>query len=166
MELSIDAPLRLNIGAGNKVLPGWTSVGLEDHHQVKADIRKIPLPDDCADEAQAIHVLEHLNRWDAPDALSEWLRVLKPGAMIGIELPELLRCCRAILKGLPRQEGLQGLFGEWELRDEMMMHRHGWTEAELADELKKAGFVKVRFVRPHYHGRRDHRDMRAEAFKP
>lgn len=166
MELPVGTPVRLNIGAGNKVLNGWISVGLEAHHQVQADIRKLPLPDNCADEAQAIHVLEHLNRWDAPDALAEWLRVLKPGAMIGIELPELFRCCRAILKGAPRQEGIQGLFGEWELKDELMMHRHAWTEAELQEELQKAGFRDVRFVRPIYHGKRDKRDMRAEAFKP
>ncbi len=148
------------------MLPGWTSVGLESHHQIRADIRTLPLPENFAEEAQAIHVLEHLNRWDAPAALAEWLRVLKPGAMIGIELPELLRCCKAILKGAAPQEGLQGLFGEWQLKDELMMHRHGWTEAELAGELQKAGFVGVRFVLPRYHGRRAHRDMRAEAFKP
>lgn len=166
MDILDRSPLRLNIGAGKKVLPGWTSVGLDDKHEVHADIRALPLPDSCADEAMAIHVLEHLNRWDAPAALAEWLRVLKPGAMIGIELPELHRCCRAILKGAPRQEGIQGLFGEWELRDETMIHRHGWTESELQEELQKAGFTGVRFVRPLFHGRRDKRDMRAEAFKP
>jgi predicted SAM-dependent methyltransferase len=166
LDLSIDAPLKIDIGAGKKTHPGWTTVGLESHHQIQTDIRKLPLPDACVDEAQAIHVLEHLNRWDAPAALADWCRVLKSGAMIGIELPELLRCCRAILKGAAPQEGIQGLFGEWQLRDEMMMHRHGWTEAELSDELYKAGFVRVRFVRPRFHGHRDLRDMRAEAFKP
>lgn len=160
-------PLKLDIGAGNKTLTGWTSLGLEPHHQIKADLRDLsPVETNSVDEAQAIHVLEHLPRWDAPAALAEWFRVLKPGAMIGIELPELLRCCKAILKGAPRQEGIQGLFGEWELRDEMMLHKHAWTEAELADELTKAGFTGIRFVLPRYHGRRAHRDMRAEAFKP
>lgn len=167
MDLSLESPLKLDIGAGNKVLEGWTSLGLEEHHQIRADLRDLSaVATGSVDEAQAIHVLEHLNRWEAPTALAEWFRVLKPGAMIGIELPELLRCCRAILKGAPRQEGIQGLFGEWELRDEMMLHKHGWTEAELADELDKAGFTSIRFVRPRFHGKRSNRDMRAEAFKP
>ena len=166
MELHSEPPVRLNIGAGKKRPEGFTNLGLHPDHDIVSDIRTLPLPDDSVDEAMAIHVLEHVNRWEAPAMLAEWLRVLKPGAMIGIELPELFRCCRAILAGAPPNEGLQGLFGEWQLQDETMLHKHAYSEAELRDELEKAGFVNIRFVRPHFHGRRENRDMRAEAFKP
>jgi len=159
--------IRLNLGAGSKVLPGWLAVGLEPHHDFNADLRDLAsVPDEYADEAMGIHVIEHIPRWQVPDMLQHWKRVLKPGGMLAIECPDLLKCCKNILKGLPRQEGIQGLFGEWELHDEMMLHKHGWCPEEMQQVLGEAGFERIRFVRPVFHGRRDHRDLRAECFKP
>lgn len=165
MELLVAAPIRLNIGAGSKTHEGWTSVGLEDHHEIQCDVRKLPLPDDHADEAMAIHVLEHLWRWDALDALREWRRVLKPGGRLIIEQPELLRVCRNILTNPNPQMGIKGMFGDPEGRNELMMHKWCWSETELKKELLAAGFVKVKIGKPEFHGKRDRRDMRLEAIK-
>jgi len=165
MDVPAASPVRLNIGAGGKREEGWISVGLEEHHEVQCDVRKIPLPDDYADEAMAIHVLEHLNRWDAVPALAEWRRVLKPGAKLVLELPELRRCCTAVLDGMDGYDGVSGLFGDPESRDELMMHRWCWTEEELKRALGEAGFRKVRTGPLQYHGRRRWRDMHMEAFK-
>lgn len=159
--------IRLNLGAGRKVIPGWVSVGLEPQHEFQCDLRTLEtIPNDYADEAMGIHVIEHIHRWEVPSMLLEWRRVLKHGAKLAIECPDLLKCCRNILKGLPRQEGIQGLFGEWELKDPMMMHVHGWTEAEMRQVLEEAGFSKIAFTTPLFHGRRAHRDLRVEAIKP
>lgn len=155
--------MRLNLGAGNKAFEGWLAVGLEAHHDVKADVRSLPLPDDYADEAMAIHVLEHLNRWEAPAALREWRRVLKPGGLLVLELPDLLKCCKAVLSGAPPRNGLLGLYGDPAEREELMMHRWGWTPAEVIKELQAAGFTKIRERVPEFHGRRVFRDMRIEA---
>lgn len=156
-------PIRLNIGAGNKAFEGWTSVGLEPQHEIQADVRSIPVPDHYADEAMVIHVLEHLNRWEAPAALREWRRVLKPGGLLIIEQPDLLKCCRAVLAGAAPREGLLGLYGDPREGDGMMMHKWGWTPAELIKELQAAGFTKIKEKPPQFHGRRVNRDMRIEA---
>lgn len=158
-------PIRLNIGAGRKNFDGFLSVGLEDHHDIKTDIRSLPLPDNSVDEAMAIHVVEHINRWEVLDMLKDWLRVLKPGALLVIEQPELLRCCKAILKGHADQEGMWGLFGDPGHRDELMMHRWGYRESEMHQILRDAGFSRTESALPRYHGRRAHRDMRIEAWK-
>jgi SAM-dependent methyltransferase len=156
-------PVRLNIGAGAKRPEGFLSVGLEPEHDVVCDVRSIPLPDGCAEEAMAIHVLEHLDRWDAPAALAEWRRVLKPGGLLILELPDFLKCCAAVLRGAPAREGLLGIWGDPEMRDPLMMHRWGWTVDELKRELRAAGFSKVRERAPQFHGKRTRRDMRLEA---
>lgn len=155
--------MRLNIGAGNKAFDGWLSLGYEAHHDIKADVRSIPLPDASVDEAMAIHVLEHLNRWEAPAALREWRRILKPGGLLVLELPDLVKCCRAVAAGEPVRNGLMGLFGDPSHQDELMMHRWGWSTGEVIGELKAAGFTKVKEKTPMFHGKRVRRDMRVEA---
>ncbi len=156
-------PIRLNIGAGNKAFEGWIAVGLEPQHDIQSDVRSIPVPDGYADEAMAIHVLEHLEYWDAPAALREWRRVLKPGGLLIIEQPDLLKCCRGILAGAAPRDGLWGLYGNPNDRDPMMMHKWAWSAAELIAELKAAGFTKIKERPLQFHGRRAHRDMRIEA---
>lgn len=165
MEIPAATPIRLNIGAGSKIHEGWTSVGLEDHHAIQCDVREIPVPDDYADEAMAIHVLEHLWRWDALDALKEWRRILKPGGRLIIEQPELFRVCRNILSNPSPRLGIQGMFGDPSGRNELMMHKWCWSESELKKELFAAGFSKVKIGTPEFHGKRIKRDMRLEATK-
>lgn len=163
MEIST---LKINIGAGSKVFEGWQSVGLEDSHDIRCDVRQIPLPDDSADEAMAIHVLEHIWRWDAEKTLAEWHRVLKPGGRLVLEMPELIRCCRNIIDGFGGdQHGIKGLFGDPSGANELMMHKWCWTEAELKIALESVGFRKVKFKQPEHHGKRRNRDMRAECLK-
>lgn len=165
LDLPEGTPVRLNIGAGDKVHEGWLSVGLAAHHDIHSDIRALPLPDNSVDEALAIHVIEHIHRWEVPAMLRDWHRVLKPGAVLVIEQPELLRCCKAILAGADDRNGLWGLFGDPGYRDPLMTHKWAWTVGELMAELRRAGFRKLSEARPKFHGKRNHRDMRIEATK-
>jgi predicted SAM-dependent methyltransferase len=166
MEISPDTPCRLNLGAGNKRMEGWLAVGLEEQHEVRCDIRSIPLPDACADEALACHVVEHLTPWDVVPALKEWLRLLKPGAMLALELPDLFKCCRAVLAGKGPRDGLWGLYGEPLREDELMLHRWAYSPESLSTLLREAGFVKIKLRAPQFHAQRIDRDMRIEARKP
>lgn len=47
------------------------------------------MPDDYADEIYSGHLLEHYSRDDAPKALAEWKRVLKPGAVLTVTIPDV-----------------------------------------------------------------------------
>lgn len=165
MDISSQTPLRLNLGAGAMLVEGWVSVGLADTHDIKTDLRKLPLPDACADEAMAIHVFEHFYRWEADAVLLEWHRVLKPGAKLILELPELLRCCRNVLEGTAIRRGLWGLFGDPGYEDPLMVHRWCWSESELKEALVLAGFKKIRFGLPQWHGKKSLRDIRVECIK-
>lgn len=158
-----DEPIRLNVGAGGQVLDGWLSVDLAGDPDIRADVRALPLPDNYADEIQAIHVFEHLHRWDALDTLIEWHRVLKPGGRLAIEVPDLLKCCSNILGGMPERAGIFGLFGDPQHHEPLMLHKWCYTRKELATLMRDAGFPKPRLKPVQWH--KKYRDMRLEGVK-
>jgi SAM-dependent methyltransferase len=155
--------LRLNLGCGKQRLPGYTAVDLDGEPDIKSDVRKLPLDDGVADEVMAIHVFEHLSFLDAAPALAEWFRVLKPGGLIVLEMPDLLRCCANILNGETPRLGIFGLYGE-PLGPDLMQHKWGWSTATLGQALRDAGFIKVKVKPVQFH--KKNRDMRLEARKP
>lgn len=155
--------IKLNLGAGGQVLEGWVSVDLVGEPDIRSDVRKLPLPDGYADEIQAIHVFEHLYRWEALDTLIEWHRVLKPGGRLALEMPDLLKCCANILGGGNDRAGLWGLYGDPQYLEPLMVHKWAYSPAELANLMREAGFAKPKLKPVQFH--KKYRDMRLEGVK-
>lgn len=162
--------MKLNIGCGNRRLPGYT--GTDAVPRPGADIvapaDKIPLPDGCADEVLAVHVWEHFLLWECDGVAAEWRRLLKPGGLLVLEMPDLIKCCRNILEGRETKKrdqlGMWGLFGDATLQDVHMLHRWGWTFATLQPFLADRGFVKIVERETVFHpAGRGVRDFRLEA---
>lgn len=132
---------------------------------VEADLRKLPFPDDYADQARAIHVIEHFQVWEAPAVIKEWVRVLKPGGELVIECP----CLEKILKlfdvpNIPPFMTYWGLFGDPRLEDPLMMHKWCWSEKHLARLMAECGLVNLHGAPAKFH--QPVRDMRLVGFKP
>jgi len=164
MELSSESnQLRLNLGCGKQRIEGFVGVDLDPSAEMVADIRNLPVADGVVDHAMAIHVLEHLPRWEAPKALAEWYRVLKPGSVLAVEVPDLHACCNAILNGADDRFGLWGLFGDPGYQSELMVHRWAYSKDELVREFRAAGFRKIRLKPPVFHKKL--RDFRIEGTK-
>lgn len=159
MEIPAGEVIRLNIGGGTKRYGGWLNVDIREDADIVSDVRAIPVPDHYADEAMAIHILEHLWRWEAVDVLKEWRRVLKPGGMLAVEVPDLVKISQWIARGelLGAQRGLHG---DEVSKEPPMTHRWTWHAQELVLAMKEAGFSKVRVLEPIYHKRS--RDMRVQ----
>lgn len=97
--------------------------------------------------------------------LVEWYRLLKPGGRLILELPNLEKACRNLLKGLNDQMSMWPIYGDWNRGDEYMMHKHGYTPKTIKGLLKECGFSNISILPPQTHGRRANRDMRVEAVK-
>ena len=170
--------LRLNIGAGRHVLDGWINIDVAASPRASRppdiinDARSIDLPDQCAIEVMAIHLIEHFYRWEVPTVLAEWRRLLKPGGKIALECPNVLKCCQNVVDGLvrggkdPEQLGMWGLYGDPREENPLMVHKWGWTPDTLSGELRRAGFDRIRETPTQWHAcGRAHRDMRIEAIR-
>ncbi len=138
-------------------------VSIDPH--IECDLRSIPLPDDYADEARAIHVIEHFQVWDAPLALAEWVRVLKPGAQLALECPCLDKIVKLFdVPNIPPHMTYWGLYGDPRMKDPLMMHHWCYTEMQLVKFMAGAGLVNIRGEVPRFH--QQVRDMRVIGTKP
>jgi hypothetical protein len=178
-DRAIEPPLRLNLGCGDKILPGYVNVDVAPSRggqrpDVLCDLHRLePFADDSADEVMAIHVVEHFWRWEVADVLREWLRVLKPGGRMILECPNLLTACAELLKDPgraagPGQEGQRTmwvLYGDPHWRDPLMCHRWNYTPESLRALMEEVGLVNVR-QEPAQFKLREPRDMRLVGEKP
>ena len=151
--------MRLNLGCGNKKIPGFIGVDIKSA-DVVADIRKLPFDDDSADEIMAIHVCEHFYVHEIIGVLAEWRRVLKPGGTLAVELPCLDKVLMHFAHGSPDNFTLWPLYGDPNTHKdgEPALHKWCWSIEQFEKVLKAAGFDKFVFERPHYH--QPSRDMR------
>lgn len=169
--------MKIHIGCGAKVLDGWVNCDIVQSPKAKrapeilCDAKSIPLDDGIADVVMAIHVWEHFYRWESDGVIAEWRRLLKPGGLLILELPDLVKCCQNIIQGFtngkdPDQMGRWGLFGDPTTKDKYMCHPWGWAPGELIAYLQGQGFTGAVHKTTEFHpaGRR-HRDMRIEARK-
>lgn len=164
--------MRLNIGCGGRRIPGYTGVDAVERPaaEIIARADKIPLEDGSVDEIMAIHLWEHFYRWECDNVIAEWKRLLKPGATLVLELPNLVKCCENLIHGRmvggkhADQLSYWGLYGDPRDGDQFMAHRWGWTPASLTSFLKEHGFIKIVEQPTQWHpAGRDHRDMRIVA---
>lgn len=159
--------IRLNLGCRGRRWRGWLNVDLPGSGaDVECDIKTLPYGDGEVDEIQAIHVFEHLYFWEAEPALKEWLRVLKPGARLVLELPcldKIIACfSHPKYKDNPKLT-LWGLYGEVVHKDVGMCHKWAWSVQELVNLLAQVGFVEIERDHPMFH--KQERDMRIVAHK-
>jgi predicted SAM-dependent methyltransferase len=85
--------LRLNLGSGPRKVPGWVSVDiLGMGAELPWDLRRgVPFPDASAQAVFLEHVLEHFSLGDGLELLEDCRRVLVPGGIIRVGVPDFGR---------------------------------------------------------------------------
>jgi SAM-dependent methyltransferase len=170
---------KLNLGCGDKILPGYVNVDVAPNRAGKSpdvlcDLHDLePFDSDTADEVLAVHVVEHFWRWEVVDILSEWVRVLRPGGRMVLECPNLLTACEEFLRNPvagsgPGQEGQRTMwvfYGDPAWKDPLMCHRWNYTPQSLGAIMAEAGLVAIR-QEPAQFKLREPRDMRMVGEKP
>ncbi len=139
---------KLHLGCGTKHMEGFINVDINTHSAVDviADLRNLEsFPDSSIDLIYACHVLEHFGRWEVEDVLNEWSRVLAPGGVIRLAVPDFAQCAKLYHeKGL--EDGLSGLVGliVGGQRDQYDYHKSVFDFELLKRLLENAGFHSMR----------------------
>ncbi len=135
-------PDYLNLGCGRRRHPAFTNVDFDsdDPAVMVCDLRKgIPFPDNHFGAVYHSHVLEHFSKSDAPKFLSECFRVMKPGGVLRVVVPDLERIVRDYLENLAKAR--KG--------DAEAQFRYEWTMLEMLDQIvrEKSGGEMAEFIR-------------------
>lgn len=114
------------------------------------DLRKrLPFPDRSVDYVYTSHVLEHLAAADARKLIEEVFRVLKPGGMVRLVVPDLAYGARGYLDALannPSDPKAAPAFLDWlGLSTSGVRDPHLWMydAPSLSAVLTQAGFINA-----------------------
>lgn len=98
LPMGEDVLRRLNWGCGGHAAAGWINSDQKDGPGIdlSCDIREgLPLASDSIDYAVSIHALPEVPYSELIPVLTELRRVLKPGGVLRLALPDLLKGVRA-----------------------------------------------------------------------
>lgn len=93
-------PVRLHIGCGPNVLPGWVnidSVARAPGVRCDVDLTALPWADASVEAVLAEHVLEHLSFAEEALIWPELARVLRTGGQFTLEVPDFEWVCATFL---------------------------------------------------------------------
>jgi predicted SAM-dependent methyltransferase len=140
--------MRLHLGCGQRYIPGFFHVDVSPAPHVDR-VGKVEdlgfLPAESVELIYASHVLEHFGRHEYPGVLAEWYRVLRPGGLLRLAVPDFEACARLYCEGrLPA--GLSEIVGliSGGQRDAYDVHKMVFDERSLNSALRSIGFREVR----------------------
>ena len=150
-------PIKFNMGCGRDRIDGYLGVDMHsDTADIKQDIMKLDLPEQCADEIFASHVIEHIPQHRAPKVLEKWLNTLKDGGMLVLETPDLAGLCKDYLEqdGADQHMTAMCIYGahvdritpETQEKGALSPHLWGYTPKSLTDLCIAVGFKNTKIL--------------------
>jgi SAM-dependent methyltransferase len=177
----------LHVGCGNPTVARlhphfqgqeWREIRLDIDPDAQPDIvsSMTNMPAVASDSVDAIwssHNLEHLHHYEVPLALAEFIRVLLPGGLLLLTLPDLQKIAELVVADrldeaayvsrsgpITPLDMIYGHSPSLARGNHFMAHRTGFTPTTLLKSLVQAGFVDILLRRsPEF-------DLWARAYKP
>ena len=120
----------LNIGCGHRFHRDWVNIDVDpaSPEVIKADIiNGIPYPDNHFDVVYHSNVLEHLPAHLGKKMIQECYRVLKPGGLLRINVPDMEKLSREYLANMEKAAA----------GDKHAAHDYDWILIEMLDQVSR-----------------------------
>ena len=127
--------MKLNLGGGLQKIAGFQNIDRLNGQEA------FPLPDfadGSVEEVRASHLLEHFGHREAVDVIAEWVRVLQPGGVLKIAVPDFDYLIQHRSDDLPLEAYLMG--GQTSDSD---YHKSLYTERKLRDLMRYFGLTDI-----------------------
>jgi predicted SAM-dependent methyltransferase len=138
--------IKVNLGCGTRPLPGFINVDARDIKDIEYPNTRIEnmacFDDNYADYVYACHVLEHLPRNLTFSSICEWNRILKPGGMLRIAVPDWDATVEYYNRSGDLENLLNWLYGGREYLENS--HFRIFNFRGLRTLLAEAGFKRIR----------------------
>jgi predicted SAM-dependent methyltransferase len=136
----------LHLGCGRVIHPKFVNVDLLPAGHVHFIQRIDSLPcfkDGSADLIYASHCLEHFSHWKTHQILREWCRVLKPGGVLRLSVPDFDKLLRIYAAS---GDNISVILGPLMGGQDYPLNFHGavFTKHRLSSLLQEAGFSNCR----------------------
>ena len=152
----MNTPLRLNLGCGSVILSGFVNVDAHAACDLKDDIRTLEhIQTGSVDEIMADHCLEHIGQREVRGTLQAWCRVLKPGGLLTIGVPDIYGMASALLASCKRDDHridyrIRCIYGNQSGPGEF--HQSGFTADILRTHLREVGLIDIHVELCESHG--------------
>lgn len=139
--------LQLHLGCDKRYIPGFVHVDLADfpHIDYRHDVHTLPMfEDNSVDLIYACHVIEYFDRIEVLEVLREWLRVLKPGEVLRLAVPDFAALVEVYQKYGDLSLIHGPLYGRWviptDTGEQIIYHRTVYDFDALRSVLESVGF--------------------------
>src|SRR5450432_493903 len=119
----------LNLGCGDRFIESWINIDFISNSPYvrQHDLNTgIPIGDNSVDVVYHSHILEHFTKGKGEQLVKECFRVLKPGGIIRIAVPDLEQLARQYLINLEKANSDNS---------EMNAENYNWSLIELFDQM-------------------------------
>ena len=143
--------VKAHLGCWHRVIPGFIHVDLCDlpHIDYNSSIDSLPFFADAAvDLIYCSHALEYFDRDQARRVLKEWYRVLVPGGLLRLAVPNFEALIKVYQSSGELNSLLGPLYGKMQIPSThggytTLYHKTTYDEASLRSLLQDCGFVST-----------------------
>jgi predicted SAM-dependent methyltransferase len=137
--------MKLHLGCGKRYIPGFVHIDVVEYPHIEhvTSIDNLScVADSSVDLIYNCHVLEHFKRREIGRVLREWRRILLPGGVLRISVPDFAK----LVEVYARYQNIEQVIGPIFGRQDYLynIHYNTFDFPSLKTALEEAGFSNVR----------------------